>query len=47
MEEINEKINDPGSRKISINTSEIIKKFMSLKDREMFCMEMSKAHFIT
>lgn len=49
MEEINEQINDindPGSRKIPINASEIIKKFRSLKDREMFCMEMSKTHFI-
>ena len=48
MEELNERhdnINAPGARKIPVNASDIIKKFRSLKDREMFCMEMSKKCF--
>ena len=39
MEELNEQndnINAPGERKIPVNISDIIKKFRSLKDREMF-----------
>lgn len=30
------------TRKISVNAGEIIKKFKSFKDRQMFCRELSK-----
>lgn len=30
------------SKKIAVNASEIIKKFRSAKDRQLFCREMSK-----
>ena len=29
-------------RKISVNAGEIVKKFKSFKDRQMFCRELSK-----
>ena len=32
--------------KISVNAGEIIRKFKSLKDRQMFCKEMNKFKFI-
>ena len=41
-EDINEQINNPRINKIAINASEIVKKFRSLKDRQLFCLEMSK-----
>lgn len=47
MEEVEDhnNINIP-TRKISVNAAEIIKKFKSIKDRQMFCREMSKYYFI-
>lgn len=45
MEELNNNIDDMNrinDRKISVNASEIIKKFKALKDRQLFCKEMSK-----
>ena len=41
-EDINVQINNPRINKIAINASEIVKKFRSLKDRQLFCLEMSK-----
>lgn len=41
-EQQNENNNELEGRKISINASEIIKKFKAAKDRQLFCREMSK-----
>ena len=41
-EDINEQINNPRINKIAIKASEIVKKFRALKDRQLFCLEMSK-----
>ena len=47
MEEVEDHNNNNiPTRKISINAAEIIKKFKSIKDRQMFCREMSKYYFI-
>ena len=45
MEEAEGEINNNDiiqTRKISVNASEIIIKFKSFKDRQMFCRELSK-----
>ena len=42
---INNDVNMP-ARKISVNAGEIIKKFKSFKDRQMFCREMSNYIFL-
>lgn len=49
MEVINDNIDDVNrinDGKISVNASEIIKKFRALKDRQLFCKEMSKTYSI-
>ena len=41
MEQVKNNIELP-NQKTSINASEIVKKFRAIKDRQLFCREMSK-----
>ncbi len=41
IEQANENNIELQNRKTSINASEIIKKFRTIKDRQLFCREMS------
>ena len=42
MEQANENNIELPNQKTFINASEIVKKFRAIKDRQLFCREMSK-----
>lgn len=45
IEQANENNIELQNRKTSINASEIVKKFRTIKDRQLFCREMSTLKF--